>query len=295
VGTTSSSAGGTPPPWLEEALEWDNEPDDDEAGGEAERELFDRIRDLTVAVSPLEQELLAQLSRWASRHAEHADSKARALIDELTQICRPDGAWNDERVVVFTEYRATQDWLHGLLTTRGLGGEQLALMHGGMDERRREHLKAAFQAPPHKDPVRILLATDAASEGIDLQFRCHRLIHYDIPFNPNRLEQRIGRLDRYLQKHQVEVTHFVGEGWRDAPAASYEADLEYLSKVAQKIAVERQDLGSVNPVLAYAVEAQMLGRPLLADPLTVAPKPFAALLRAERDLRKQVPPAPGAA
>lgn len=266
-------AGSALPLWLEEALDWDDELPDDEAGSDAERELFDRIRDLAPASSsPMERDLLDQLSGWARRHAEHADSKARALIDELTRICRPAGTWNDERIVVFTEYRATQDWLHGLLTARGLGGEQLALLHGGMDERRREYLKAAFQAPPDRDPIRILLATDAASEGIDLQMHCHRLIHYDIPFNPNRLEQRIGRLDRYLQDHQVEVMHFVGEGWENAPPGSYEGDLEYLSRVAQKIAVERRDLGSVNPVLAYAVEARMLGRPVMVDPLTVAPK-----------------------
>ena len=145
-------------------------------------------------------------------------------------------------------------------------------MYGGMDSKDRERVKAAFQTHPKQSPVRILLATDAASEGIDLQMHCHRLIHYDIPFNPNRLEQRIGRLDRYLQDHQVEVMHFVGEGWENAPPGSYEGDLEYLSRVAQKIAVERRDLGSVNPVLAYAVEARMLGRPVMVDPLTVAPK-----------------------
>jgi superfamily II DNA or RNA helicase len=284
----AAGKGESIPPWLEEAMTWDDEPADDEAGGDAERELFDRLADITVAVSPREQDLLAELSAWAGKHSEHADSKARALVVELTRICKPAGAWNDERVVIFTEYRATQGWLHSLLTARGLGGEQLALLHGGMDERRREHLKAAFQAEPERDPVRILLATDAASEGIDLQKHCHRMIHYDIPFNPNRLEQRIGRLDRYLQEHQVEVTHFVGAGWQDAPPGSYEGDLEYLSRVAEKIAVERRDLGSVNPVLAHAVEARMLGRPVMVDPLAVAPKPSAAALRAERDLRDQV-------
>ena len=170
---------------------------------------------------------------------------------------------------MFTEYVATQDWLAGLLDARGLGGDQLALLHGGMEERKREHLKAAFQAAPDRDPVRILLATDAASEGIDLQRHCHRVIHYDIPFNPNRLEQRIGRVDRHGQGCQVEVAHFVGAGWQHAAAGSYERDLEYLSRVAEKIAVERKDLGSVNPVLAHAVEARMLGRPVLVDPLTV--------------------------
>ena len=101
------------PLWLEEALDWDDEPPDDEAGGDAERELFDRIRDLAPSSSPMEHELLAQLSGWARRHSERADSKARALVEELTRICRPDGAWNDERVIVFTEYSATQDWLPG--------------------------------------------------------------------------------------------------------------------------------------------------------------------------------------
>ena len=64
--------------------------------------------------------------------------------------------------------------------------------------------------------------------------------------------------------------------------------LEYLSRVARKVATERQDLGSVNPVLAHAVEARMLGRPRLIDPLQVVPKASTGLLRAERDLRDQV-------
>ncbi|HEY1620947.1 MAG TPA: helicase, partial [Streptosporangiaceae bacterium] len=121
-----------------------------------------------------------------------------------------------------------------------------------------------------------------------LQRHCHRVIHYDIPFNPNRLEQRIGRVDRHGQRHQVEVAHFVGAGWRHAPAGSHEGDLEYLSRVAKKVAVERKDLGSVNPVLAHAVEARMLGRPVLVDPLTVPIRVPASLLRAEGDLRGQV-------
>ena len=74
--------------------------------------------------------------------------------------------------------------------------------------------------------VRILLATDAAGEGIDLQHHCHRLVNFDIPFNPNRLEQRIGRIDRYGQTQTPEVRHFApvagdansaaGTGRRDA-------------------------------------------------------------------------------
>ncbi len=82
-----------------------------------------------------------------------------------------------------------------------------------MDAWHREQLRLAFQEPPEENKVRILLATDAASEGIDLHEYCHRLVNYDMPFNPNKLEQRIGRIDRYGQPKTPEVRHFVGAGW----------------------------------------------------------------------------------
>ena len=86
-------------------------------------------------------------------------------------------------------------------------------MYGGMDSEKREAVKAAFQTSPDISPVRILLATDAASEGLDFQNFCSRLIHYEIPWNPNRMEQRNGRVDRHGQKaDKVLVYHFVGQG-----------------------------------------------------------------------------------
>jgi superfamily II DNA or RNA helicase len=283
--------------WMDDVLDWDTEPSDDDPGSDDEREVFGRVASLPGIFddvresggSVMEAVYGRQLAEWAQRHAEPADTKAKALVAELNRVCRPDGDWDKgERIIVFTEYKATQQWLAGILTARGLGGDRLGLLFGGMDEKKREHLKAAFQTGLDRDPVRILLATDAASEGIDLQRHCHRVIHYDIPFNPNRLEQRIGRVDRHGQTHEVEVSHFVGAGWDKEPEGSYAGDLEYLSRVAQKVATERQDLGSVNPVLAHAVEARMLGRPRLIDPLQVTPKASTSLLRAERDLRDQV-------
>jgi superfamily II DNA or RNA helicase len=277
------------PDWLADATEWDAEPPDDEPGSETERATFDLAAAFVTSGSAMEEAYRRQLQAWADRHAEPADSKAKALLSALSQICRPDGDWGKgERVIVFTEYKATQTWLADLLTAHGLGGDRLGLLYGGLEEKRRERLKAAFQAALDRDLVRILLATDSASEGIDLQRHCHRVIHYDIPFNPNRLEQRIGRVDRHGQTHEVEVSHFADVQWRDTEAGSYDGDLEYLTRVARKIATERRDLGSVNPVLAHAVEARMLGMPVLIDPLTVSPKPSTSMLRAERDLREQV-------
>jgi len=160
--------------------------------------------------------------------------------------------------VVFTEYRDTQIWLKELLAQEGLSGERVKLLYGGMDTRQREQLRLAFQAPPDQNQVRILLATDAASEGIDLHEHCHRLVNYDIPFNPNKLEQRIGRIDRYGQPETPQVRQFIGKGW-ETSTNSYEADLEFLARVAAKVARMEEDLGTVNAVLADAVQKRMLG------------------------------------
>ena len=81
-------------------------------------------------------------------------------------------------------------------------------------------------------PVRVLLATDAASEGISLQRHCHLLAHAEIPWNPNRLEQRNGRIDRHGQPApEVLVHHCVSAGWETAARGSLEGDLDFLARV----------------------------------------------------------------
>jgi hypothetical protein len=79
------------PDWLAEAMEWDAEPADDDAGSETERELFGRLASLQPESSPMEAALRAQLADWTEQFAEPADSKARALIEELDRVCRPGG------------------------------------------------------------------------------------------------------------------------------------------------------------------------------------------------------------
>ncbi len=157
-----------------------------------------------------------------------------------------------------------------------------------MDEDLRERIKNAFQAPPDRDPVRILLATDCAGEGIDLQLHCHRVVNYDIPFNPNRLEQRIGRIDRHGQRRRPEAFHFVGKGWRAAAPGSFERDLEFLSRVAKKVSTQEQDLGEVNAVLEREIQNQMLGVGSTLDPEKVTASRSAGVLAAERNLRERM-------
>lgn len=249
------------PEWLESYFE-EAAALDDERLAESEDDALRRAGPLQPSAADDERDLLERMERWAMGHEATPDAKARTLLGRLRAICVPDGRfWTNERVVVFTEYRDTQLWLAKLLRQEGLGASRVAELHGGMSADEREQLRLAFQADPGNDGIRamrILLATDAASEGIDLQRQCYRIFNYDIPFNPNKLEQRIGRVDRYGQQRTPEIFHFIGQGWERA-ADAYEADLEFLSRVAKKVARMEEDLGAVNAVLADAVQRRMLG------------------------------------
>ncbi|WP_329362081.1 DISARM system SNF2-like helicase DrmD [Streptomyces sp. NBC_01483] len=265
------------PEWLEEFA--DLVADLDDTGlVDAEDDALTRSTSLTPAEDGQELDLLQEMERWALTHEAAPDSKADALIGAIKAVCRPDGKrWTNERVVIFTEYRDTQEWLYDLLQQEELtDGGRVERLHGGLPTEERERIRLGFQAEPARPEgkVRILLATDAAGEGIDLQNYCHRLINYDIPFNPNKLEQRIGRIDRWGQKNDPEITHFIGSGWQQAQAGSYEADLEFLSRVAKKVARMEHDLGSVNAVLADAVQRRMTGDTAPVDIENAKPKPI---------------------
>ena len=96
---------------------------------------------------------------------------------------------------------------------------------------------------------------------------CCRLIHYEIPWNPNRMEQRNGRIDRHGQRHNPLVYHFVGKGYKerekldiDVPVGELEGDLEFLMRAVRKVEAIREDLGKVGPVIADQVQEAMLGQ-----------------------------------
>lgn len=269
---------------------------------EAEEVADDVVDTATLLFEELSNEelmLLKEMKTWAQAAAAQLDAKAKRLISWLHENIRPGGKWSNERAIIFTEYRATQNWLVGILASEGLtGNERLMTLYGGMDSEDRERIKAAFQTDPDQSPVRILLATDAASEGIDLQNHCSRLIHYEIPWNPNRLEQRNGRIDRHGQKSkQVLIYHFVGKGYRERERTSFEtsagdldADLEFLMRAVRKVETIREDLGKVGPVIAQQVEEAMLGRrPRLDTARAEADsEPVRKMLKFERDLERQI-------
>ena len=169
------------------------------------------------------------------------------------------------------------------------------MIYGGMPNDQREPIKAGFQANPQESAVRILLATDAASEGVNLQNHCSKLIHFEIPWNPNRMEQRNGRVDRHGQKaDEVHIHHFVGRGFDTARTSGkvgdLEADLEFLMRAALKGETIREDLGKVGPVIASQVEEAMLGRRSRLDTTRAEQEaePVRRMLKSERDLRRQL-------
>ncbi|MCA2266294.1 DEAD/DEAH box helicase family protein [Mycobacterium marseillense] len=231
----------------------------DEEEGLWEQDESERLRE-SKGSDPLSAAAPGQLEKlrdWGLGYESRPDSRLDELIGFLDAVCRPDGKhWFNERVVVFTEYAHTVDWLQRVLTQRGYDKDRLAVIQGWTPTEDREYIRSQFTADPTQEPVRVLLATDAAGEGIDLQTHCHRLVNFDIPFNPSRLEQRIGRIDRWGQTETPEIFHFVpGE-----KSSTYGADSDFMSRIAKKIAQVELDLGSANQVIGEEIQQHFTGR-----------------------------------
>ena len=145
---------------------------------------------------------------------EELRARARALIDvgdeskfEKLREVLEDPVYANDRWLIFSEHRDTVDFL--VRRIEGLGySDQVAVIHGGMGWPERDEQVERFRQP---NGARFLVATDAAGEGINLQF-CRLMVNYDIPWNPARLEQRMGRIHRYGQKRDVRVVNLVAGG-----------------------------------------------------------------------------------
>lgn len=230
----------------------------DEEEGRAEQPELEALRTAKRAQVALTADDIADLEdliAWGRRYDGRPDSKLGSLLRLIEgELLVPGHGWGDERIVVFTEYVTTLDWLRDVLESRGLGGERLAIIDGSTDAETREEIRARFTAPPSDEPVRILLATDAAGEGIDLQTYCHRLVSFDIPFNPNRLEQRIGRIDRYGQNETPLVWHPRADKQN---ATDYAKDNDLLARLASKIANSEHDGVSANEIIAPDLQREL--------------------------------------
>lgn len=180
------------------------------------------------------------------------DTRYSALRDLINKRLRtPNGkGWiAGERLVVFTEYKTTLDAVVSRLRADFPDDGAIVQLFGSgdMDEREREAVKAAFNDPD--SAARILVATDAASEGLNLQRTARYLHHYDVPWNPARLEQRNGRIDRYGQARDVTVSHFISDD---------DADLDFMAFIVAKVHQIRHDLGATGEVIDAAVQRRLI-------------------------------------
>lgn len=172
------------------------------------------------------------------------DARWDRLVALIRHRLREGTRWvADERLIVFTEYKTTLDYLLARLQAEFHdGGNAIRALFGG-EGCDREAIMAAFN--DSTDPLRVLVATDAASEGMNLQESARFLLHFDVPWNPARLEQRNGRLDRHGQARDVTIFHFTSND---------DADLRFLGHVVAKANAIREDLGAMGEIFDAAFE-----------------------------------------
>ncbi len=202
------------------------------------------------------------------------DSKLRWLLD-FVRACLKE----NEKVIIFTEYRDTLNYIRRALEKEWwVTSAQIVQLHGGMglgEDENDEGSKLWAERRFNDPDTRILLATDAASEGLNLQKHCHILVNYELPWNPNRLEQRIGRIHRYGQKHTAQIYNLMIED-------SKEADIFNL--LAAKIEIIRRQLGSMAEVLGVLEKVSL--DQLILGALDKTRSAQAVTQEAERELQK---------
>ncbi len=218
----------------------DAEPDSD--GLDALDDAAALLSGAVATAAPVagEEALLGEMQALAATLRHQPDARVRALA----ALLRPRLLAGKKRFLIFTEYtdserylvRQLKELLGDVLDPEGIVG-----YHGSLGDDRREALKSAFNDDLSANSLRILVATDAAREGVNLQATCDELFHFDLPWNPARLEQRNGRIDRTLQPSKEVFCHYFL--YKNRPE---DRILDALVAKTERI---RKELGSVAPVL----------------------------------------------
>src|ERR1017187_8864749 len=241
--------------------------DDDDLSAEEQEELEEKLTDTATAaetIAELEAEI-AILARLVEQARGVVESGLDRKWDELSKILQNDPNVRDaggrqRKMIVFTEHRATLNYLE-----RKIGGvlgtpDAIVTIHGGTHRDERRKRQELFRSDPE---VRILLATDAAGEGVNLQ-NANLMVNYDLPWNPNRLEQRFGRIHRIGQQ---EVCHL----WNLVANETREGDVYF--RLLEKLRVESEALkGRVFDILGEVFEGKSL-KELLIEAIRYGDQP----------------------
>ena len=178
----------------------------------------------------------------AAQTARADDEKLQRFIQD---IARPQLARGD-RLLVFTQYRATQTYLAAAIAAAVPDIDEVAMINGSMslDDKRRN--VARFT----DGDARVMVSTEAGGEGLNLQRACHVMVNYDLPWNPSRLVQRIGRLYRYGQEKRVVVFNIQTQDGFDSAA---------LGLMIERVETIARDMAAVAPDNRETIEAEILG------------------------------------
>ena len=216
-----------------------------------ENTMFETLTEqssMNVQKASMDKELnvLNEMMALAEKVRYQTDGKMTYLIKWIEDnLCNDKKAWNDDRLIIFSEYEDTKNYIKNQLEhhfeKQADFAERVAVFHGPTSMEKRDEIKRQFNESPKKNKLRILLTTDAAREGLNLQTHCWNLFHYDIPWNPSRLEQRNGRIDRKLQpKPEVYCRYF---------QYVHRPEDKVLNTLIEKTETIRNELGSLSQVL----------------------------------------------
>jgi len=187
---------------------------------------------LTQNPEQVQEELDRVRQLWEQAKAIKTDSKASLLKQFVDRILREDP---DEKILIFTEYTDTLEYLRDEI----FGDHDVAQVYGDLDQARRRREMEKFE-----EEANLMLATDAAQEGLNLQF-AHIMVNYDLPWNPIRIDQRMGRLHRYGQEHTVEIRNLFFKNTRES---------EILNLLIEKTDQIESDLGMRSDVMGRVLE-----------------------------------------
>lgn len=178
----------------------------------------------------IDEELSMVKDLYNQAKAIQVDSKAERLREYVDGILEEDP---DEKILIFTEYTDTLEYLKG----RVFGDRDIAEIYGDLTQSQRQQQFAKFEGPAN-----VMLATDAAREGLNLQF-AHIMVNYDLPWNPTRIDQRIGRLHRYGQEETVEIRNLFFKDTRESTIL--ERLLEKIDEIEETLGMSSDVLGLV--------------------------------------------------
>ncbi len=233
-----------PEAYRQEQIERKLPEDFDDLTEEEQQQIIERLADEVLSADPAAlREEIGRLTQLVDQAKQIEARDTQTKLNKLRAILEEEGIFDDPKMklLVFTEHKDTLDYLTGDgRDDRPLGklrewGLTLTQIHGGMKIGDRDTPGSRIYAEREfRESAQVLVATEAAGEGINLQF-CWLMVNFDIPWNPVRLEQRVGRIHRYGQEKDCLVFNFVAQNTREG---------RVLQKLIERLKEIREDLGS---------------------------------------------------